>query len=58
MGDIQKTRKNSHVVYPSRKPMIQHLLCCEGIGVNDYSLTSELVERDPLHLQHPRLLQR
>jgi hypothetical protein len=30
----------------------------QGIGVNDYSLTPELVERDALHLQHPRLLQR
>jgi hypothetical protein len=34
------------------KPMIQHLLRCQGIGVNDYSLTL-----DALHLQHPRLLQ-
>jgi hypothetical protein len=29
----------------------------QGIGGNDYSLTLELVERDALHLQHPRLLQ-
>jgi hypothetical protein len=35
------------------KPIIQHLLRCQGIGVNDYSLTL-----DALHLQHPRLLQR
>jgi hypothetical protein len=49
-SDIQKT---SHVVYPLGKPMIQHLLRCQGIGVNDYSLTP-----DALHLQHPRLLQR
>jgi hypothetical protein len=27
-SDIQKTRKNSHVVYPSGKPMTQHLLRC------------------------------
>jgi membrane-bound lytic murein transglycosylase A len=40
------------------KPMIQHLLRCQGIGVNDCSRTPELVERDALHLQHPRLLQR
>ena len=53
MSDIQKTRKNSNVVYPSGKPMIQHLLRCQGIGVNDYSLTL-----DALHLQHLRLLQR
>jgi len=52
-GDIQKDKKNSHVVYPSGKPMILHLLRCQGIGVNDYSLTL-----DALHLQHPRLLQR
>jgi hypothetical protein len=50
---IQKTRKNSHVVYPSGKPMIQHLLRCQGFGVNDYSLT-----HGALHLRHPRLLQR
>jgi hypothetical protein len=30
----------------------------QGIGVNYYSLTHELVERDALHLRHPRLLQR
>jgi hypothetical protein len=30
----------------------------QGVGVNDYSLTPEPVERDALHLQHPRLLQR
>jgi hypothetical protein len=36
-----------------KQPMIQHLLRCQGIGVNDYSLTL-----DALHLQHPRLLQR
>jgi hypothetical protein len=30
--------------------MIQHLLRCQGIGVNDYSLTL-----DALHLQHPRV---
>jgi hypothetical protein len=53
MGDIQKTKENSHVVYPSGKPRIPHLLCCQEIGVNDYSLT-----RDALHLQPPRLLQR
>jgi len=35
------------------KPMIPHLLRCQGFGVNYYSLTL-----DALHLQHPRLLQR
>jgi hypothetical protein len=44
---------DSHIVDPSGKPMIQHLLRCQGIGVKDYSLTL-----DALHLQHPRLLQR
>jgi hypothetical protein len=38
--------------------MIQHLLRCQGLGVNDYSRPPELIERDALHLQHPRLLQR
>jgi hypothetical protein len=95
VSDIQKARKNSHVVYPSGKPRIPHQLRCEappdqnsggfpvrmlsfsdsspwpqpkvgacgkpagqGIGVNDYSITPELVERDALHLRHPRFLQR
>jgi hypothetical protein len=40
-------------LYPSGKPMIQHLLRSQGIGVNDYSLTL-----DALPLLHPRLLQR
>jgi hypothetical protein len=53
VSDIQKTKKTSHVVYPSGKPMIPHLLRSQGIGVNYYSLTL-----DALHLQHPRLLQR
>jgi hypothetical protein len=30
VSDIQKIRKNSHVVYPSGKPMIPHLLCSEA----------------------------
>jgi len=37
--DIQKTWKNSHLVYPGGKPMIQHLLRCQGLGVAYYSLT-------------------
>jgi len=49
-SDIQKT---SHVVTPSGKPMIPHLLRCQGLGVNDYSLTL-----DAWHPQHPQLLQR
>jgi hypothetical protein len=53
VSDIRKTRKDSHVVYPSGKPRIPHLLCCQGIGVNYYSLTL-----DALHLRHPQLLQR
>jgi hypothetical protein len=53
MSDIQKTKKNCHVVYPSGKPMIPHLLRCQEIGVDYYSLTF-----DALHLRHPRLLQR
>jgi len=40
-GDIQKTRKleKGHVVYPSGKPMILHLLRSQGFGVAYYSLT-------------------
>jgi hypothetical protein len=36
---IQKTWKNSHVVYLGGKPMIQHLLRCQGLGVAYYGLT-------------------
>jgi hypothetical protein len=52
-SDIHEKRKTCHVVYPSGKPMIQHLLRSQGIGVNDYSLTL-----DALRLLHPRLLER
>ncbi|OEU45668.1 MAG: hypothetical protein BBJ60_08335 [Desulfobacterales bacterium S7086C20] len=38
MNDIRKTWKNSHVSYPSGKPMIPHLLRCQGFGVVYYSL--------------------
>jgi len=41
------------VVYPSGKPMMPHLLRCQGFGVDYYSLNL-----DALDLQHPRLLQR
>ena len=37
--DIQKTWKNSHVVYLGGKPMIQHLLRSQGLGVAYYGLT-------------------
>jgi len=49
---ILKSVKNSHVIYPTGKPMALHLLCCQGFAVNYYSCTL-----DVLDLQHPRLLQ-
>jgi hypothetical protein len=41
------------LVYPSGKPMMPHLLRCQGFGVDYYSLNL-----DALDLQDPRLLQR
>jgi len=52
-GEVQQRYDIYRVVHPSGKPMIPHLLRCQGFGVNYYSLTI-----DALHLQHPRLLQR
>jgi hypothetical protein len=40
-----------YVVYLSGKPMIPHLLCYQGLAVDDYS--SGL---DALDLRYPRLL--
>ena len=44
--------KNSHVIYPSGKPIELHLLRCQGFAVDYYSFTL-----DALNLQHSRLLQ-
>jgi hypothetical protein len=44
--------KRRRVVYPTGKPMILHLLRCQGLAVGDYGCTL-----DALNLQHPRLLQ-
>ncbi len=52
-GDILKTTKNSHVIYPKGKSRMPHLLRCQGFAVKYYSFTL-----DALVLQHPRLLQR
>jgi len=42
--------KALHFVYPAGKPMIPHLLRCQGFGVDDYSQTL-----DALQLRHPQL---
>jgi hypothetical protein len=39
--------KLSHFVYPSGKPMSPHLLRCQGLAVDDYSLTSAELSRGP-----------
>ncbi len=48
---IMNLHKNRHVYYPSEKPRLSHLLCCQGFAVKYYSFT--LVAAD---LWHPRLL--
>ena len=53
VSDIQKTKKTSHVVYPSGKPMIPHLLRYQDLAVDDYSCGL-----DALDLRYPRLFQR
>jgi hypothetical protein len=53
MDGIHRQGENHRVVYPSGKPGILHLLCCQGFAVDYYGFTL-----DALHLQHPRLLQR
>jgi len=50
---ILKSVKNSHVIYPTGKPMAPHLQRYQGLAVNYYSCTL-----DTLDLQHPRLLKR
>ena len=45
--------KNSHVIYPTGKPRIPHLLCCQRFAVSYYGFTF-----GALNLQYPRLLQR
>jgi len=42
--------KTLHFVYPAGKPMIRHLLRCQGFGVDDYSQPL-----DALQLRHPQL---
>jgi hypothetical protein len=42
--------KTLHFVYPAGKPMIPHLLRCQGFGVDDYSQTL-----DALQPRHPQL---
>jgi len=39
-----------HFVYLSGKPMISHILCYQGLAVDDYGFTL-----DALNLGHPRL---
>jgi hypothetical protein len=51
--ETQKAWKNCHVFYPSGKPRILHLLCCQGFAVAYYSFTLDAVD-----LHYPRLLQR
>jgi len=53
VGGIQRSIEKPPYLLPAGKPMIPHLLCCQGIGIVDYCLTL-----DALHLRHPRLLQR
>jgi hypothetical protein len=43
-------KKTPRFVSPPEKPMIPHLLCCQGFGVDDDSQTL-----DALQLQHPQL---
>ena len=42
--------KSLHFVYPAGKPMIPHLLCCQGLAVVYYGFAL-----DALDLGHPRL---
>jgi len=42
--------KKSHFVYPLGKPMIPHLLCYQGLAVDDYGFAL-----DASNLGHPRL---
>ena len=42
--------RKSHFVYPLGKPIIPHLLRCQGFAVKYYSCTL-----DALYLGHPRL---
>jgi len=42
--------KKSHFVYLSGKPRIPHLLCYQGLAVDDYG-----VALDASNLGHPRL---
>jgi hypothetical protein len=50
---FEKNMKIRHLIYLAGKPRIQHLLCCQGFAVNQYSFTLSASD-----LQHPQLLQR
>ena len=51
-GALHEVERICHVFYPSGKPRIPHLLCCQGFAVSYYSFTL-----DASDLRHPRLLQ-
>ena len=51
--DISRKIKNCHVIYPTGKPRILRLLCCQGLAVGYYGFALDAAD-----LQHPRLLQR
>ena len=46
-----KNVKKFHFVYLSGKPMISHLLCYQGLAVEDYGFAL-----DDSNMGHPRLL--
>jgi len=39
VGGIQRSIEKPPYLLPSGKPMIPHLLCCQGIGIVHYCLT-------------------
>ena len=52
-GDFQKLWFIHRVIHPPGKPIIPHLLCCQGFAVNYYDFTLDAAD-----LGHSRLLQR
>jgi len=45
-----KYNKKSHFVYPLGKPMTPHLLCYQGLAVDDYGFALDAAD-----MRHPRL---
>ena len=35
-----------HFIYPSGKPILPHLLCCQGFAVDDYSFALGRLEAE------------